>query len=302
MKKILVVGSLNMDCMIEADHMPKPGETVLGKSVTLIPGGKGANQAYGVGKLGGKVGMIGAVGNDAYGRRLKENLERVGVDTSSVEVINGGTTGQAFITVDDEGENSIVVIQGTNREVTREKIYKNVSRIQESDIAIMQLEIPVDTVQYVKELANQMGKLVIIDPAPAQAGLPDSFWKGVDFIKPNESELEILTGESMKTAEDIRRGARKMLEKGVQGVIVTLGEEGCLLVTKEREIFFETSKVRALDTTAAGDSFTAAFAVALSEGKDCTDAIRFGQKASAVTVTRKGAQTSMPDRNEVTEH
>ena len=147
-----------------------------------------------------------------------------------------------------------------------------------------------------------MGKLVIIDPAPAQAGLPDSFWKGVDFIKPNESELEILTGESMKTAEDIRRGARKMLEKGVQGVIVTLGEEGCLLVTKEREIFFETSKVRALDTTAAGDSFTAAFAVALSEGKDCTDAIRFGQKASAVTVTRKGAQTSMPDRNEVTEH
>nr|WP_326167591.1 ribokinase [uncultured Lachnoclostridium sp.] len=300
MKKILVVGSLNMDCMIETEQMPRPGETVLGKSVTLIPGGKGANQAYAAGKLGGKVGMIGAVGSDAYGRKLKENLESVGVDTSSIEVISGGATGQAFITVDDEGENSIIVIQGTNGDVTRETIHKYISRVQESDIVIMQLEIPVDTVQYIKELANQMGKIVIIDPAPAQADLPDSFWKGVDFIKPNESELEILTGKTMDTVEDIKKGARKMLEKGVKGVIVTLGEEGCLLVTKEREDFFETSKVRACDTTAAGDSFTGAFAVALSEGKDCADAIRFGQKASAVTVTRKGAQTSMPDRSEVT--
>ena len=300
MKKILVVGSLNMDCMIETEQMPRPGETVLGKSVTLIPGGKGANQAYAAGKLGGKVGMIGAVGSDAYGRKLKENLESVGVDTSSIEVISGGATGQAFITVDDEGENSIIVIQGTNGDVTRETIHKYISRVQESDIVIMQLEIPVDTVQYIKELANQMGQIVIIDPAPAQADLPDSFWKGVDFIKPNESELEILTGKTMDTVEDIKKGARKMLEKGVKGVIVTLGEEGCLLVTKEREDFFETSKVRACDTTAAGDSFTGAFAVALSEGKDCADAIRFGQKASAVTVTRKGAQTSMPDRSEVT--
>ena len=245
--------------------------------------------------------MIGAVGDDVYGRRLKENLESVGVDTTAIEMLRGRTTGQAFITVDNGGENSIVVVQGTNGDVTKERVHKYTSRLQESDIILMQLEIPIDTVEYVKEMANEMGKLVILDPAPARSDLPDGFWKGIDYIKPNESELEILTGEKIETAEDIKRGARKMIERGVKAVIVTLGEEGCMLVTEECEEFFETIKMRALDTTAAGDSFTAAFAVALSEGKDCADAIRFGQKASAVTVTRKGAQTSMPDRKEVTD-
>ncbi len=290
-----------MDCVIETDHRPKPGETVLGRSVAFIPGGKGANQAYAAGKLGGTVAMIGAVGDDVYGRRLKENLESVGVDTTAIEMLRGRTTGQAFITVDNGGENSIVVVQGTNGDVTKERLHKYTSRLQESDIILMQLEIPIDTVEYVKEMANEMGKLVILDPAPARSDLPDGFWKGIDYIKPNESELEILTGEKIETAEDIKRGARKMIERGVKAVIVTLGEEGCMLVTEECEEFFETIKMRALDTTAAGDSFTAAFAVALSEGKDCADAIRFGQKASAVTVTRKGAQTSMPDRKEVTD-
>ena len=176
MKKIVVIGSLNMDSVIETPHMPKGGETVSGQSVTLVPGGKGANQAYAAGILGGNVSMIGAVGNDAFGAILKNNLGKAGVDTSSVAEIEGATTGQAFITVDDSGENSIIIIAGTNGMVTKEFIQGHIKRIEESDIVIMQLEIPIETVEYVKDLAVGMGKTVIIDPAPAVAYLPDSFW------------------------------------------------------------------------------------------------------------------------------
>ena len=299
MKKIVVIGSLNMDSVIETPYMPKAGETISGKSVTLIPGGKGANQAYAAGILGGRVSMIGAVGRDAFGEILKSNLDRAGVDTSSVSVIEGGTTGQAFITVDGSGENSIIIIAGTNGMVTGELIQEHIEIIRESDIVIMQLEIPVETVEYVKDLAVSMGKTVIIEPAPAVAGLPDSFWQGVDYIKPNETELEILTGRKLRTLEELKEGARTLLARGVKHVIASLGGEGCLFVSEQEETFFPARKVTAVDTTAAGDSFTAAFALALSEGKSCSEAIRFGQKVSAIAVTRKGAQTSIPTREEV---
>lgn len=299
MKKILVVGSLNMDCVVETPAMPKAGETIAGRSVVLVPGGKGANQAYAVGKLGGNVGMIGAVGNDSFGHALKENLESVDVDTTGLAVLDGETTGQAFITVDGQGENSIIIIAGTNGKVSKELIQKNRNLIEESDIVIMQLEIPLEVVEYVKEYAKEMGKMVIVDPAPAVAGLPDSFWKGIDYIKPNETELEILIGRKMSNREQLKEGAREMLAKGVQGVIVTLGAGGCLFVTETDERFFEANKVKVVDTTAAGDCFTAGFAFALSEGRSCKEAIQFGQKVSAIAVTCKGAQTSIPSREEV---
>ena len=286
MKKIVVIGSLNMDFVIETPHMPKAGETVQGRSVSQVPGGKGANQAYAAGKLGGDVRMIGAVGDDAPGKTLKNNLGRVGVATEGIITVPGETTGQAFITVDVSGENSIVIIPGTNACVTRELIQSSIRYIQESDIVIMQLEIPIDTVEYVKDLAVSLGKVVILDPAPARADLPDSFWKGVDYIKPNETELAILTGRQIGSREEIEAGARQMLEKGVKNVIVTLGGEGCLLVSNEVTTWFSTKKVQAVDTTAAGDCFTAAFALALSKGKTCEEAIRFGQSASAIAVTR----------------
>lgn len=288
-----------MDSVVETQSMPRAGETVSGKNVTLIPGGKGANQAYAAGKLGGKVCMVGAVGDDANGHALKENLEKAGVDTSGVSVMKGESTGQAFISVDEQGENSIIIIAGTNGVVSKELIEKNKKLIEDSDIVIMQLEIPFEVVQYVKELAISLGKQVIIDPAPAVENLPETFWKGVDYIKPNKTELAVLTGRKMETKEDLKLGAREMISKGVKGVIVTLGKDGCLFVTEKEEKFFPAGKVKAVDTTAAGDSFTAGFAVALSQGKDQEEAICFGQEVSSIAVTKKGAQTSMPTLDEV---
>lgn len=299
MKRIAVVGSLNMDVVIETPHMPECGETITGKRVSMIPGGKGANQAYAVGKLGGRVSMAGAVGKDSAGQALLDNLKAVGVDVSGIAIVEKGTTGQAYITVDDKGDNAIILIAGTNGTLTKEFMRDNLSMIQDSDIIIMQLEIPIDVVAYVKEQAVSLGKTVIIDPAPAVRDIPDSFWKGIDYIKPNETELSLLTGERMESKEEICKGAHIMIEKGVRNVIVTLGSDGCMLVTEKSQEFFPSHKVEAVDTTAAGDCFTAAFALALSQGKTSREAIALGQKASAIAVTRKGAQTSIPDMKEV---
>lgn len=299
MKKITVVGSLNMDIVIETPHMPTGGETVSGRNVMLVPGGKGANQAYAVGKLGGNVTMIGAVGQDAAGDALLENLKKVNVNVSGIRRMEQGVTGQAYITVDDQGENSIILIAGTNGLVTKELIDDNIDILRESDIVIMQLEIPLDVVEYTKELAIKEGKTIIVDPAPAVTDIPNHFWKGIDYIKPNETELAILTGLKMETRDEIVQGARMMIEKGVKNVIVTLGGDGCLFVTKETEEFFPSHKVKAIDTTAAGDSFTAAFALSLSQGKEYKEAVELGQKVSSIVVTKKGAQTSIPTMEEV---
>lgn len=298
-KRILVIGSLNMDIVMKTSHIPRPGETVCGGNIMTSPGGKGANQAYAAGRLGGNVGMIGAVGEDDYGRELKKNLESADVDTSGIETVRNGTTGQAYIAVDERGENSIIIIAGTNSLVTEDLVKKNIEAIKRSDIIMLQLEIPIETVKYVKNIADELGKLVILDPAPALPDLPDDFWKNIDYIKPNETELEMIVGESMNTLEKMKQGARTMLSKGVKNVIVTLGGNGCLLVSRQKERYFPANRVTAVDTTAAGDSFTAGFAVALSQGKTCEDAIIFGQKVSAIVVSRKGAQSSIPKLEEV---
>ena len=299
MKKILVIGSLNMDTVIETPYMPKSGETLTGTGVFLVPGGKGANQAYAAGKLGGNVSMIGAVADDSFGAMLNENLKSVGVNTSGIAVMEGETTGQAFITVDSTGANSIILIGGTNALVGKELIDKNRSLIEECDILMMQLEIDPDVVEYAKDMAVSLGKMVILDPAPAKGNLPDSIWKGVDYIKPNETELEILVGRTLQGEDERRAAAEELRDKGVKNVLVSLGGDGLLLVNEEGCRFFPAHKVTAVDTTAAGDCFTASFALALSKGESVEDAIRFGQKASAIAVTRKGAQTSIPSLEEV---
>lgn len=299
MKKIVVIGSLNMDMVLETSRMPKAGETIAGKSVMYAPGGKGANQAYAMGKLGGNVSMIGAIGDDTFGAALKKNLEDVGVTTSGLEIIEGTPTGQAFITVDEHGENSIILIAGTNGLVTTKMIDDHRAEIEQSDIVVMQLEIPIEVVSYVKKLALELGKIIIIDPAPAVGNLPDSFWDGIDYLKPNETELEILTGIHAESVEELKKGAKILQSKGVKNVIVTSGEKGCLLVSNDKEQVFPANKVPVVDTTAAGDSFTAGLALALSQGKSCEEAIHFGQQVSAIVVSRKGAQTSIPTIEEV---
>lgn len=298
MKKILVIGSLNMDTVIETPRIPAPGETIMGKTVKLVPGGKGANQVYTIGKLGGNVSMIGAVGEDSFGEMLIDNLKRVNVDVSGVERIAGGTTGQAFIPVDDTGENSIIVIGGTNGLVDEALLRRHEDLMDACDIVVMQQEIPLSTVMAAKELAVEKGKTIIVDPAPA-AAMPDEFWKDIDYMKPNETELGILVGRALHTQEEYQAAAHEMLRKGVKHLLVTLGGKGCLFLSKEEEEFIPAVKVKAVDTTAAGDCFTGAFAVALSQGKAEREAIAFAQRASAIAVTRKGAQTSVPSYEEV---
>ncbi len=230
MKKILVIGSLNMDFDVTTRKAPAPGETIMGDDVKLVPGGKGANQAYAIGKLGGDASMIGCVGNDTFGEQMRANLESVNVGTGGIKVIDGVPTGQAFITIEESGQNSIIVIAGANAKADRKVIDDNMKYIEEADVIVMQLEIPIDTVIYAKERAKTLGKTVIIDPAPAVSGLPDEFWKGADFIKPNETELSILTGLDTSDMANVIRGAHIMLGKGVKAVLVSLGEKGVMYV------------------------------------------------------------------------
>ena len=299
MGKILVVGSLNMDFVIDTDKMPVPGETVLGNNFSLCPGGKGANQAYAIGKIGGQVSMIGAVGNDSYGKILKENLESVNVDVTPVEVIENENTGCAFVTVDKTGENNIVVIQGTNKMITKETIDKNIDLIKQSDIILMQLEIPIDVVKYTIILAKEYGKIVILDPAPAQAKILDDVFDKIDFAKPNETELSILTEMPTNNIEEIIRAAKTLNEKGIRNVLVTLGKKGSMLINKEECTHFEVPQVSIVDTTAAGDSFIATFAIGLANGKSIHESITFANKVANFVCTRKGAQSSIPTKEEV---
>ncbi|MDO4478808.1 MAG: ribokinase [Lachnospiraceae bacterium] len=300
MKKILVIGSLNMDTVVTTPHMPKPGETIISTSLAQVPGGKGANQAYAIGKLGGNVAMMGAVGKDSFGEALLDNLKSVNVDVNGIEVIDGVPTGQAYIWVDEStGQNSIVTVSGTNFEVTIPFIDRNRHLIEAADIIVMQMEIPFETVVYIKNLVLEMGKTLVVDPAPARGDIPDDFWQGIDYIKPNETELEILTGLPTDTQENLMTSARMMKSKGVKNVLISLGGDGCLLVSDEEESFIPTMKVKAVDTTAAGDSFTAGVVISLSRGDDIHKAIEVGQKVSGIVVTRKGAQSSIPSAEEI---
>lgn len=291
---LLIVGSLNMDTVIDVMEMPKPGETIIGRKYELFPGGKGANQAYAAGKLGAAVKMIGTVGNDDNGRQLISNLKSVGVDTQGIQILDHVTTGTAFITVNEEGENSITVIPGANFELTKEFIDQHIQLIDECDIVVAQLEIPIDVVTYVAKLAKSKNKLVILDPAPAPKELPPELIQNVDILKPNETELQVLTGMETSNADQIVTAARSIIEKGLKAVVVTVGSKGTVLVSEKEFKEFPPRKVEAVDTTAAGDAFTAAFALKLLEGNSFDEAIKFGNIVSSIVVTRKGAQNSIP--------
>lgn len=297
MKKIAVVGSINMDFVTSVQMQPKVGETVLGNGMELKPGGKGANQAYAAAYLGGDVTMLGAVGDDDSGKRLIENLKKAGVHTEYIKVSEGVSSGVAWIAVNEAGDNSIIVIPGANQTVDRAYVDSVMDVIRESDIVILQLEIPMDTVEYVAKKAKEAGKYVILDPAPAQR-LGEKLLKGLSIVKPNETEVMEILGET-HTDEDPEEKLRVMKEYGVKTPIVTLGSKGsCMMDETSSIVSIPAVKVKAVDTTGAGDCFTGAMAYAISTGKDLKEALVFASAASAYSVMHSGAQTSFPSREQ----
>ena len=298
MDNVLVVGSLNMDFAVYMERRPMAGETVMAQGMKLVPGGKGANQAYALGKLGTRTSMIGAVGTDTFGEQLLESLKSVSVNTAGIQKIADAETGKAFIEIENSGQNSISVIAGANAAVDEAMVQGQENLIAQADAVVMQLEIPVPSVGAAANLARKHGKLVVLDPAPARAGLPDELWALVDITKPNETELALLTGLPTGTEDEVVTAARSLLAKGVKYVLVTLGGEGTMLVTADKVEKFPACKVKAVDTTAAGDCFLAAL-VSRFTGNNFSEAIDFGSRAAAIAVTRQGAQTSIPTVEEV---
>ena len=297
MKNICVIGSLNRDLVVNVDTMPKPGQTIIGSNFKEVPGGKGANQAVAMARLNGNVSMIGKVGEDGFGQTLINSLKNDKVDTTYIQT-SKGATGVALITVDKNAQNSIVVSPGANFEVKEDDIDNNIEAIKNSDIVVLQLETPLNTIKYALNKAKELNKYTILNPAPA-VKLDDEIIKNVDLLTPNETELEIISGVSIETEEDIQKAAQIMIEKGVKELIVTLGSKGSLYINKEKSMFKKAYKVEAVDTTAAGDSYTGALAVALSQDKNIEDAMDFASKVGALSVLKEGAQSSLPTLEDV---
>lgn len=297
MKDILIIGSLNMDMVIRTSHIPLSGETVTGHFCDDLPGGKGANQACAAGRLGSNAAMLGMVGRDKYGDILVDGLRAAGVDTSLVERCDQ-RTGQAIICVSDAGNNSIIVLPGANGALTAEHIAAHEKEIADSRYVMLQMEIPFEAVCKAAELAARHGCRVVLNPAPATGPLPQSLLKTVDYLTPNETELSLLTGLPVESVEQAAAAAKRLIGEGVRCVLATLGEKGALYVTAEEERLFAAFPVKPMDTTAAGDTFNAAFAVRLSEGATCAEAVSFANAAAGISVTRPGAQPSIPTREE----
>lgn len=299
MGKILVVGSLNIDMMVRVDHIPEEGETILCEHMEIFPGGKGANQAYALGCLGGEVCMLGAVGDDANAQIQINNLKKAGVDVSRIIRKENVPTGTAVVAVNHEGKNSIIVIGGANELLSPEDLDRNMDAFEEADILILQLEIPVETVCHAAKIAKSLGKMVILDPAPVPEELPEELLECVDIIKPNETELSMLT-KIQDTDELKEKSIRQLQGRGVKNIVVTMGDKGAVLWEKGKEaVKIDPIKVDVVDTTAAGDSFTAAMALMLHKKYSLAEAVRFANRVSSIVVTRKGAQTSMPTLDEV---
>ena len=291
--RIVVVGSINMDLVVRSPHLPLPGETILGSGFNTFPGGKGSNQAVAAARLGAPVAMIGCVGQDAFGDAMLETLEADQVDVSGIRRDDGAPTGVALITVDDRGENTIVVASGANMRITPEDVEAHEALFANASVLLLQLEIPLAASRRAMDLALRHGLKVVLNPAPAQP-LSAEFLSGVDVLVPNEGELLRLSGEQKMEA-----AVQRMWASGVGSLLVTLGEKGALLVNQAGELRVPAFPVKAVDTTAAGDAFLGAFAVSLAGGLPAEQAARWACAAAAIAVTRPGAQPSLPRRPEV---
>jgi ribokinase len=284
--------------VIKADRLPVPGETILGGTFFMNPGGKGANQAVAAARLGGNVTLISKTGNDVFGKQSVMLYNTENIKTDYIYSDSRHPSGVALITVDSQGENCIVVASGANAYLTPSDIDKASAEIENSDLVLMQLEIPIETVEYVAEMANKKGIKVILNPAPARA-LSNNLLKNVYIIIPNKNEAEILSGIKVSDIESAKQAADIISAKGVDIVVITLGSQGALIKEYAEYHFVEAYKVDALDTTAAGDTFCGSVCVGLSEGRSILDSVKFAARAAAITVTRMGAQASIPYRSEL---
>ena len=297
---IVVVGSINMDLVARMARLPRPGETVHGRDFQTIRGGKGANQAVAVARLGVRVTLIGRVGEDSFGEALLRSLAGHGVVTEQVLVTPNCSSGVALIGVDEDGANSITVVAGANGRLTVQDIESRAAIIQSADALIVQLETPLDTVTAAIRIARQAGVRTILDPAPAPSLPLPSEVMSVDVISPNQTEAELLTGIVVDDLASAERAARRLRELGAREVALKLGHWGAMICTNEGRVeHLPATEVDVVDTTAAGDAFTAALTVALVEGCSLFDAVRFGSGAGTLACLTLGAQTAMPSRAEL---
>lgn len=298
MHEVTVVGSMNYDTTIQVAKFPLPGETILAEACSNSLGGKGANQAAALAKVGLAVSMLGNVGNDNEGQAMLAELKHLGINTDCVHISKGQTTGRAQIVVEESGNNNIIVIPGANRGLSEEHIDLSRKEISRSDAVLAQMEIPLETVRYAFALAKQMNKLTVLNPAPAGI-LKEDLLRNVDVLIPNETEMEKLYGKPVETKEELREACKHFAGLGVKLVIVTLGGRGCYYYHEGQGKFASCYTVKAVDTTAAGDSFIGGFLGNFLETQDVGQAVDFGQRVAAITVSRRGAIESIPNRSEV---
>lgn len=299
-KRIVVVGSINLDLVAATDRIPIAGETVRGFSFRTFPGGKGANQAVAAGRLDGSVSMIGRLGSDAFAVELRDSLERSNVNTEAVQVVSG-SSGVALITTDPQGENAITVVAGANAYLSPSSLDSNIELIRTAGILLTQLEIPLETVEHLAAIAAQEGVPLVLDPAPARA-LPPSLLKRVEWLTPNETETSVLTGSGPGELSDelIEDAANALLDCGSRNIILKLGDRGCYVALSDgTRQMVPAYAVTPVDTTAAGDAFNGAFAVALMNGQGPLEAASWASAVAAISVTRAGAQASLPSGSEV---
>ncbi|WP_027803276.1 ribokinase [Paraburkholderia dilworthii] len=297
--RVAVVGSLNMDLVARAPRLPHPGETLAGRTFAQVAGGKGGNQAVAAARLGAQVSMLGCVGADANGAQLRAGLEAEGIDCAAVET-GREATGVALIVVDDASQNAIVIVAGSNGEVTPETIARHEAVLAAADVVICQLETPLDTVHAALAAARRLGKMVMLNPAPATGPLPAEWLPLIDYLIPNELEAAMLTGLPVGSPEEAATAAAVLRAAGARNVLVTLGPRGVqAALDGAAPVLYDAPKVKAVDTTAAGDTFIGGFAAQLAQGASVDAAIRFAQRAAALSVTRAGAQPSIPTRGEL---
>ena len=298
MKKIIVIGSSNVDMVVRTSHLPAPGETILGGEFFMNQGGKGANQAVAIKRLGGNLIFMAKLGNDVLGPQSVGYFKKEGIDTRYIAFDEDSASGVALISVDDHAENSIVVASGANMLLNEQDVDKMLEEMCEGDILLMQLEIPLQTVEYAARKAFGKGVKVVLNPAPARS-LPKELFRHLYMVTPNRIEAEMLTGIKIANDADVEKVAEEICAMGVKNVIITVGSKGCLRREEGVSYRIAAFKVEPVDTTAAGDTFNGALCVGLSEGMDLKQAAVMASKASSIAVTRMGAQSSIPYREEL---